>query len=1489
MRGTRLRLPVFAFVVLFSSALFADDANRPFWVSTPSAAEQAIADAKVATASGNIEKAARLLQVVFDEHPRAFIAEGRVRPGRAPTAFVGARQRALEILAGWAQPMRATYEKLFGGIADELLRQALAVQDEDGLRTVILRFEGTRAGLAATLSLADRALQRGHAAEARLLLARVGQMHPDALDGIAGRLRLAARRDHERGGPPPAAGAESDEEAPIPSATESEWPMMGGDARRSRIAGPIRLRPSGRIADPSPLPAYSIPFALDERASDEPIQPERGFGAGRGVRHFEEWRRRWREFAPMQPAIARGNLVYSDGRRVVALNLYTGDELWSYPEKPFPDNKGRTNLNQILAPSIIDGVVYATIEVGVPFRPQFLQGVPITYYIPQRRLVAIDLESGKRLWSHEPAQLAANPADESDELGQRLAKLSIVGPPLVRGNRVYAPAAFSEGIIHTHLLAVDRHTGKPVYATRLSNGQLELNLFGRELNELATTPVAESNGQIIVGTNLGVVTAIDAVLGAPLWARTYDILPIPKTFLWFEAPRRWGDIDNGPPLIVDDKVILTPPDGTHVICYHRRTGRELWRFSARYNDFHFEVRRLHGSDGKRLFLGGDEGVLAIWLEDDPANNRRAMQRDWLARFPDSDLGTGRGVLAEDGLWVPTYGSILHLDPETGNELAGSFERVGIDAGRRVHLTWAAGALVATTAPADSSREPDVLTVRYRREDVLRLAQEGVRRNPEAPESHLAAGDIHLAVGEFEQAARCFRAALERAEKTARPYLAQRARTGLHRALLRKAFLVLEETPDRAAAAFESAFKAAPDAEHEWEARRALEGALGNGADADWRLNNLRQIEKRFGERVIDEAGRTARGWALRRMALIHVKLNDARRAVADLQKLLEADPTGPDARLATDTIRRILVLRGRKPYEPYERRARKLFEATIESGNLDALERGLRMYANAESADEAIITLGRLRLAAGEVEAASSVVQRFLLDRPDSPQVPDALALLFEAYHARQAFGPALAALQRLRRGFPEAQVRRADGARVRAAAWVDAWLEKEPYASLRRSAHRLDLEPPLVERFDLQFDGQYVDVPDLLGQKPPALRDAVVVRLGEEAVAIDARNGRELYRVRVGRPPSGPFVMANGKLIITTDRAVHVFDAGSGRTIAVRAIPEGDEGLRLHEHHGQVFLVSSGRHERHSLRVSALDPDSGRTLWSRSIPRIRNRERHNERAVAVLGDRLVVLSSAAAHITVLDTSSGAIETRVRLLEDGSAHPNLPLITLPDGRILVGYGSSTSGRRSSTYQRSFGIALLDPARSGRDVVAWRYDPPRGARTRYLRHLRVVGKHVVAIERSGAVTVLNLRDGTAVSEHRLTELLDVNTAPLADNQPMHDSMLLLVGRGAGDDPPRLFMLEPPELGQKFAPLELAEDTASRPSVIRSDGVVTVALVPVRGLRVGDGLRFLLVDPMNARRVQMLQPRVGDASWFNGKVQNGILLVTLGNRVVGYGPK
>ena len=172
------------------------------------------------------------------------------------------------------------------------MRQALASDDASGLRDVIRRYEATRAGLAAIIALADRALQRGHPAEARLLLTRIPHLHPDAIadsESLRARMRLAAERDYEAGGPAPDPAPSPAPGSALPGKTARavpnlerpmlDWPMLGGNATRTRAASAILERAGGRIAEPEREPAYEVDLAIHERISDRPIQPDRGLRA----------------------------------------------------------------------------------------------------------------------------------------------------------------------------------------------------------------------------------------------------------------------------------------------------------------------------------------------------------------------------------------------------------------------------------------------------------------------------------------------------------------------------------------------------------------------------------------------------------------------------------------------------------------------------------------------------------------------------------------------------------------------------------------------------------------------------------------------------------------------------------------------------------------------------------------------------------------------------------------------------------------------------------------------------------------------------------------------------------------------------------------------------------------------------------------------------------------------------------------------------------
>jgi outer membrane protein assembly factor BamB len=1436
------RTSLLALLVLAPLAAAQEEAvGRPYWISTPPPAREALVSATAAVAAGDWPRAAQKLQVVFDKHATAF---ARLGP-RGP--YVGARQRAVELMASMPREVRSEYERLYGAGAARALHEALDAGDRAGLLNVVRRYEATDAGLRAILALADSALLRGRPAEARLLLARVKRLHaaaagePALAQAYLQRLARAAALDHAQGGPAPA-GDETRVEVAVPQGLDTHaWPMLGGNSTRTRRAEAPGLHPI----------VYSIgDLDIRSRMYDQPPRPTQ-YHLRRPMANRVDWEDYWRDFNPVQPVIARGQLVFSNGRRIEATNLYSHVVTWQYPAEPDFDNKGRTNLSAIFSPVVADGVVYAAIETQVEYRPQRLQSVPITYYLPMRRLVAIDLESGEVLWSHENHALAGN---KDAEL---LREMTIVSAPLVRGDRLYVGATLSRGTFHNRLVAFDRRTGKLLYDTRLSNGQQELNLFGRQLQEAAGTPVAESDGVLYYGTNQGVIAAVDALLGTPLWATTYRVVPIPSTYLWFEAPRRWPRFDNGPPLIVGDLVIVAPTDGFHLMALDRNTGAVVWQSRNFVGDrnFGFRPRVLQAADAERVYVSGDAGVAALWLRDGP--NRRAGTTAWMQPFEgeEGDKGGGRGFLARNGLWIPTYTSIYRYHPVTG-KLLEQHTRAGQDADQSVHLVAGDGVLVTSAR--------NNLSARFEESEVIRLAEARMRLHPEEVGPILAAADIYLATGRVSLAIERFRRAKRFATARGIPAAERRAQGGLHRALLLRAEEALDERPAGATADFEAAFRAAPDETTRLRARLALDALLaGRGGRelGEWRLRNLREIAQDYGARPFDESGRTVRGWALREMARLLVARKQTKRALAVLHKLVETDPDGPDGRHASSEMRLILEAEGRHHYAPYEKRARQLFKAALASGDLEALGRALLIYANSEAAADATLQLAERRMTAGDPTAAAHALQRFLVERPTAPQVPQALLLMVRALHARGSYGPAYSTLRRLQRLYSDVVVERADGARLPAGEIAAEWLRRDPYPRVAKSARRRDLQSNLTLRFEKKFNrGPFVDVPDLLGQRPPALREAVLLKMGRTLLALDTRDGSELYRIVFeSLDARGPIVLVDRHLLAVTERHVYSFDARTGRAKARKRIPGGGKGLALIEHQGQVFLLFRQRGMRGKVGVAALHPGDLEPIWTTIIPTDEAHERVTPRFTIGHGDRLLIFAERPVRLTVVNTTTGAIENRAPVDAQRNSRLAVAPRPLPDGRVLLGLWTKKR-TEGFAWQHSYEVHLLDPSKRAEHVSSWVFVPPSDSENRYLHLLNIVGEHVVALDDALGAAVFDLKDGKLVK---------------------------WLTRAKASTPARLTAFELPSLRTKYS-IAVTESGRETAEVIDADGVLGMILMPNAQQRTRSRIR--LYDPLTARMLQEIVPGDEDVGWFTAKVQNGVLIVSpAGHAAYAYGSR
>ncbi len=279
-------------------------------------------------------------------------------------------------------------------------------------------------------------------------------------------------------------------------------------------------------------------------------------------------------------AITEGMVFASDGIELAALEAGSGRLRWHHRGDPrwYELEPERVNLLEeassahfLNIPVLAEGVVLCVLQETQPLgRVDSYSRIDIRRHMPARRLHAFDAQSGRLLWSmstawdvdpeHEPREVAA-------------------GPPAVSGGRVYLPVYDAIGTIDFSLLALDLRTGRRLWKRFLASGQLETNLFGNVLRELATPPPVADLARVQVCSHLGTVHALDAASGEVLWTRAYPRLSV--------IPNETGRIAERPQLLASNlgagdgnRVAWAPVDCDRIILCDARNGSLLGEWPA---------------------------------------------------------------------------------------------------------------------------------------------------------------------------------------------------------------------------------------------------------------------------------------------------------------------------------------------------------------------------------------------------------------------------------------------------------------------------------------------------------------------------------------------------------------------------------------------------------------------------------------------------------------------------------------------------------------------------------------------------------------------------------------------------------------------------------------------------------------------------------------------------------------------------------------------
>lgn len=889
-------------------------------------------------AAGRETEALAVLQRMLDEHSREVLAGA----GSQYAHHSGVSEWALERLFALAPETHALYRARYGARAADALAHARAVGERALLIQVASRWPLVPAAVESWISLGDLEQEAGDRTSAALAYRKA--------EDLAARLSLDA-------------------------------PPLAERRARLEIAPEAARAPALPRRDASPWKT-----TLDLA----PFGPRGG--------------------SPMRnnlfPVLAGDRLLVSSTLRVYALDPFTGDLRWQAgPPRGWAELGARAsedlfvglNSHLVQAPAAGSGVVVAALQAPFSeFASDGWQGIEIMKAIPERRLHAFDLVTGKELWNHQPRLEFDGLAHRWDGGGSYAQRMMVAGPPVIAGARVLVPSYRMQGRIDYHVACYELESGELLWSTQLISGQRARNMFGRSQEEFCASPVVVSGARVVAQTELGTVAALDLFTGRILWATTYRQIEIPRTRVYQPAPRpvTWR---LAPPIVSAGLVLTTPNDSKELLALELESGKLVWaheedalqRLDGETQTEGFNV--LVGADDDTVYLSGGK-LSALQKPGGLAGNARFVPR-WtnvLGRVESSP----RAVLAGDTLLAPSSLERTAFERRTGGRIeAWSGDWNGGDGG---NLWLADGALFSLSATGVSGYF-DWQTLLERARMAAREAGAGEPLE-RAGELFLRRGRLLAEGGEQEAA----RAVLSEAGSW---FAAVRAGGGTPRAgaelecALALAEALTATGRERSALETLVGARAFVHAGAEEAELLFLEERILHRTGGAERVQRLDDLAARHGARALPlatarvalaewlagrrtsaepEAPVPAFAWARLERAGERVRTGELGAALEDLHEVLATTPTVALTRgieladVARERIARVLALPGgAEAHAPWQERASRALQ---EARDDDALARVQALFPHTRAAEEVLALRIERALAARDVEAVAELV-----------------------------------------------------------------------------------------------------------------------------------------------------------------------------------------------------------------------------------------------------------------------------------------------------------------------------------------------------------------------------------------------------------------------------------------------------------------------------------------------------------------------------------
>jgi len=270
------------------------------------------------------------------------------------------------------------------------------------------------------------------------------------------------------------------------------------------------------------------------------------------------------------------------------------------------------------------------------------------------QLVAYDLNTGEPKW-----KVGGIKFDEPFDLP--LAGTFFFGAPTPAGEELYI---IGERDREIRVYALDPETGAERWSQQIGNPEQDIALD--MVRRWWIAPVAVDQGILICPTTIGLLTAIGQLDHSILWSARYtsdsddngrQFNRINQTS--FEpVNQRWCP---SAPIIIENKVIYTPPDEEALICLDLITGTPLWTKRAKE-----AMLYVAGVADGQILLVGQNSVTAISL--------KTGKNSWQTAF-EKNAGppSGQAVIADQHLHVPLQsGQVWTFDVASGKVVSRLF-------------------------------------------------------------------------------------------------------------------------------------------------------------------------------------------------------------------------------------------------------------------------------------------------------------------------------------------------------------------------------------------------------------------------------------------------------------------------------------------------------------------------------------------------------------------------------------------------------------------------------------------------------------------------------------------------------------------------------------------------------------------------------------------------------------------------------------------------